>query len=330
MKTAFITGATGFVGSHAARHFLEQGWSVRALVRRPDKPGLLPAECTLIAGDLHDAAACRKGMEGCDAVVHVAGLTRGRSLAEFMHVNAGGAEVVARAAADVCPEAVFVHVSSQAAAGGARDGKPVTEADTPHPRSWYGKSKLAGEDAIASVLPGPWVVVRPTVVYGAGDPGLLELFKPIQAGIAPVLAGGKARVQLIDSGDLARVLFAAANRPDLSGRRGFAGNDVATMGSLVSYIGGLRVRRPWRVPVPGPLLRVAGYAETLRQKLVGKAGTFNHDKVRDMLEPDWLCDPAPFLRDLGVSNLRAWQEGIREVCRCYVQAGWLQPNVWAV
>lgn len=329
-KTLFITGATGFVGSYTARLFLENGWQVRALVRRPDKPGLLPTGATPIAGDLHDVDRYRSALAGCDAVLHIAGLVKARTLAEYLHVNANGTTAVARTASEVCPDAMFVHVSSQAAAGPARGGIPVRETDPPAPASWYGKSKLAGERAVADAFRGPWCVVRPTVVYGPGDPGLLELFKPIQAGFAPIVAGGRSRVQLIDVADLARTLFAAASRPDLAGRHGFAGNDITTMGSLVSYIAAMRVRPPWRVPVPATLLRVAGYWESLRQWVTRQARPFNHDKARDMLQPDWICDAGPLLQDLGIQKMRPWQEGIAAVCRCYVDAGWLQRDIWAV
>lgn len=330
LKTVFITGATGFVGSHTARLFIQNGWQVRALVRRPDKPGLLPEGATAVAGGLADAASYRAALEGCDAVVHIAGLVKARTFREYLAVNADGAQAVARAAAEVCPSAMFVHVSSQAAAGPARGGVAVRETDIPAPVSWYGKSKLQGEQAVAQVLRGPWCVVRPTVVYGPGDPGILELFKPIQSGFAPIVAGGRARVQLIDVADLARILYAAAIRPDLTGRHGFAGNDVATMGSLVSYIASLRTSPPWKVPIPAALLRVAGYWETLRQWVTRRARPFNHDKARDMLQADWICDANPWLNDLGIDNMRPWQEGIHALCRCYVRAGWLQPNVWTV
>lgn len=330
MRTVFITGATGFVGSHTARLFLSQGWTVRALVRRPDRPGLLPAGATVVSGGLADVSAYGSAMEGCDAVVHIAGLVKGRSYADYLEVNATGSEAVARTADRMSPRAMFVHVSSQAAAGPARGGIPVTEQDTPAPVSWYGKSKLEGERRVESAFRGTWCVIRPTVVYGPGDTGLLELFKPIQWGVAPIIAGGHSRVQLIDVADLARVLVAVAGRPDLGGRRGFAGNDVATMGELVTCIGRMRVRRPWPVPVPAVVLRAAGWWETLRQTVTRRALPFNHDKARDMLQPDWLCDARPLLRDLDVGDLRQWQEGIRDVCRCYVNAGWLHPNVWNV
>ncbi|HEX8911309.1 MAG TPA: NAD-dependent epimerase/dehydratase family protein, partial [Humisphaera sp.] len=240
MKTVFVTGTTGFVGSHTAQLFLELGWRVKALVRRPDKPGLLPAGAEVVGGDLLEPAAYRRALEGCDAVLHVAGLVKARRLAEYMAVNAAGAEAVARAAGEACPAAMFVLVSSQAAAGPARDGSPVRETDPPRPVSWYGASKLEGERLVERAAKGPWCVVRPSVVYGPGDPGVLELFRTVQGGFAPIVAGGRTRVQLIAVADLAKVLVAACERPGLSGRRGFAAGPAVTMRELVTFIADLR------------------------------------------------------------------------------------------
>ncbi|MDB5297486.1 MAG: NAD-dependent epimerase/dehydratase [Phycisphaerales bacterium] len=326
-----MTGATGFVGSHTAAHFLSNGWRVKALVRRPGVPSLLPAGAEVVRGDVLDAASYRTALDGCDAVVHAAGLVKARTRDEYIAVNAGGAAAVARAAAEACPRAMFVLVSSQAAAGPARDGVPVRESDPPRPVSWYGESKLAGEREVERHVRGPWCSVRPSAVHGRGDPGVLELFKPVQLGIAPILAGGRARVHLIGVGDLARVLVAAAARPDLSGRRGFAAGDVVSLRELMTFLAtDLRRKPAWRVPVPAAAVRAAGLWESLRQAVTRRARPFNRDKARELLQPDWLCDAKPFLGDLGVVDLGGWREQVRDTCRCYVEAGWLRRDVWAV
>jgi dihydroflavonol-4-reductase len=329
-RSVFITGATGFIGSHTAELFLREGWNVHALVRRPDKPGLLPAGVTVVAGDLQNGGACRAGMAGCDAVVHVAGLVKARTLAQYRQANAFGAEQVARQAAEVCPRAMFVLVSSQSAAGPALKGRPVTESDPPRPVSWYGQSKLEGEEAVARTCPGPWCVVRPSVVYGRGDPGVLELFTVIQSGWAPIIAGGRMPVQLIAVSDVARILFAAANRPDLSGRRGFAAGDTVTTGQWIRFIAGLRNPPARCFPVPALAMRAAGLVESARQGLTGKVRPFNRDKAREALQPAWRCDPTPLLNDLGIRDLVSWQQGLRDVCRCYVDSGGLRRSIWTV
>ena len=332
---------------------------MKALVRDPNRPGRLPAGVEQVQGDLVGCEQYRAAMQACDAVVHAAGVVKALDLEAYRAVNSRGAEAVAITAAEACPAAMFVLVSSQAAAGPARDGRAVTEADEPHPVSWYGSSKLEGEKAVARRFPGPWCVIRPSVVYGPGDPGLLEMFRVVQKGIAPILAGGRRRLQLIAVQDLARMLVAAAGRPDLAGRRGFAATDVVSMGDLARRIADLRSPPAKVVPVPAIAIRAAAAVESIRQWLTRRPRPFNRDKAREILQDDWLCDAGPMLRDLlgiespirigaeqlsgvlpgpsggsaqalAVPALTPWKEGLRELCRCYVRDQWLRQNVWAV
>ena len=249
--TLFLTGGTGFVGSHCARIFLAQGWRVRALVRRPDRAGLLPRGVDVVQGDLANPTSYQASLKGCAAVVHCAASTSARNLAEFRRINVEGtaAQLPQRPPAE-CPDAMFVHVSSQAAAGPSRNGEPVRESDGPAPVSWYGRSKLESEAAVSRHHRGPWCVVRPSVVYGPGDAGLLQMFTVVSRGVAPIPAGGRRRVQLLAVEDLARVLFAAAQRADLHGRCGFAAGDTVSVGDLVREIASLRTPRARAVPSP--------------------------------------------------------------------------------
>ncbi len=362
MKTVFLTGGTGFVGSHTAERFLANGWRLKALVRDPARPGRLPAGAEPVRGDLLARDQYRPALLGCDAVVHVAGVVKALDLEAYRAVNSRGAEAVAMTAAQACPQAIFVLVSSQAAVGPARDGRSITEADEPRPVSWYGLSKLEGENAVTRAFPGPWCIIRPSVVYGPGDPGLLEMFRVVQKGIAPILAGGHRRLQLIAVQDLARMLVAAATRPDLAGRRGFAATDIVSMGDLARKIADLRSPPARPVPIPAIAIRAAGMVESIRQWVTSRPRPFNRDKAREILQGDWLCDAGPMLRDLlGIEGpirngpvrpepggcalpsrssgsqpappaaaLTPWKEGLRELCRCYVRDQWLRQNIWAV
>lgn len=329
MRTLFLSGGTGFVGSHVAQEFLAQGWRVRALVRRPERAGLLPGGVETVQGDLIDTDGYRRRLTDCAAVVHCAGATRARSLAEFRRVNVAGTEALVKAASEACPDAMFIHVSSQAAAGPSRAGVPVRESDPPDPVSWYGRSKLEGELAVARHCRGRWCVVRPSVVYGAGDPGLLPVFLAIARGVAPLLAGGHRRLQLLDVGDLARMLSAAAQRPDLHGRRAFAAGDTVTMGELVREMAALRTPRARTIAVPAAALRFLGLVAWLGEGVTRRVAPLNRDKVREMLQTDWLCEPEPFLRDLQIRPTTRWQDGIRRACRWYVEARWLPPRAFA-
>src|SRR5450830_976565 len=100
---AFLTGGTGFVGGHVARALGSEGWSVRALARRPEalagSSSAAAAALDVVAGDLSDRSAqtLRDALRGCRAIVHVAGLVKARSLEEYREGNVCATERLLRA-----------------------------------------------------------------------------------------------------------------------------------------------------------------------------------------------------------------------------------------
>ena len=327
-RRVLLTGATGFVGGHVARALCAAGWTVRAIARDPAARGAreiagLPVE--VIAGDLSSgsSAALAAAAEGCTAIVHAAGLVKAASLAAYREVNALGTERLLAAARQTAPGALFVLVSSQAAAGPAREGRPVAEGDPARPVSWYGLSKREGEEAVARLWTGPWIVLRPGIVYGPGDRGLLRLFASAARGLLPVPAG-LARVQLISARRAAAGIAAAAERASLSGRTGFLCEpEAVSIGDLARMIARLAEPPARLLPVPDFVVRLAGTLETLREKVTGRSRPFNADKAREVLAGDWLCDPAPMLRDLDLPAASPLQDGLRETWDWYRERGWL-------
>lgn len=156
MPAAFVTGGTGFVGWHVANALAREGWAVRALARGgPDRrSGLEDLPIEIRSGDLSSVEALERELTGCEAIVHTAGLVKARTLADYRAVNVAGTERLLAAAKKASPGAVFVYVSSQAAAGPARDGRPVAEGDVPQPVSWYGISKREGRRPSRGTGPG--------------------------------------------------------------------------------------------------------------------------------------------------------------------------------
>jgi 2-alkyl-3-oxoalkanoate reductase len=324
---AFLTGGTGFVGGHVARALGSEGWSVRALARRPEAiAGSASSAATLdvVAGDLSDRSAqtLRDALLGCGAIVHVAGLVKARSLEEYREGNARATERLLRAGNMSSPGAVFVLVSSQAAAGPARQGRPVSERDLPRPVSWYGVSKLEGEAAVAKEWKGPWIVLRPSVVYGPGDRGLLTFFAAAARGWVPVPAG-EHRIQLIQASRAALAIARAAGRPDLTGRTGFLSDpEPVRIVDLVRLIARLPERPARLVPVPSAFVRAVGALETLREAITRVSRPFNADKAREILAGDWLCEPL-MQAHLSLPPASALDEGLRETWNWYRREGWL-------
>jgi nucleoside-diphosphate-sugar epimerase len=329
MPTAFLTGGTGFVGGHVARSLVQSGWTVRLLQRRPGRAaaGLLeglPLE--IVPGDLSRGSRLDAALEGLDAVVHVAGLTKARSLQEYREVNVGGTERLVEAAGRGSPRALFVLVSSQAAAGPATGGRPVAEGAAARPVSWYGLSKREGEEAVARGWRGPWIVLRPGVVYGPGDRALLSYFRMAAKGLIPVPAG-RTRFQIIGGEAAGMAIARAASRPDLSGRIGFLCDpEAVSVEELLAVIAVLPPRRARLIRVPGAGVRLIGAFASLAEALMRRSLVFNADKAREVLAGDWLCDPGPIRRALSLSEPVPLAEGLRLTWDWYRAAGWL-PGV---
>src|SRR5664280_2771271 len=184
-----LTGGTGFVGSHVAHALLAAGYRVRALARRPEDPGWLKGTgAELVKGDVRDVATLPALVEDASAVVHVAGKTSARSEAEYMAANAAGSANVVAAVRKSAPHAHVVLVSSQAAGGPSPNGAPVRAADPPRPVSSYGRSKLAGEEAVRNEPGLAFTILRPSAVYGPRETAIRDLFVAASRGFVPVPA----------------------------------------------------------------------------------------------------------------------------------------------
>ena len=326
MRTAFLTGGTGFVGGHVARALIEDGWAVRILARDPRRargPLLEGLAVEVVEGDLADLSRVAPAMAGVDAIIHLAGLVKGRTFAEYREVNTRGTERLLEAAAKSSPDALFLLASSQAAAGPARNGQPVQADAPPRPVSWYGISKVEAEQAVARLWKGPWVNLRPSVVFGPGDPALFEYFRMAASGWVPV-PSGKTRIQIIAVRQVALAVARAAARRDLAGTTAFLCDpDALTIGDLVRAIARLPARAPHVFGVPRAAVRLVGWWETLVETATRRSRPFNADKAGELLAGDWLCDGSPMRQALALPAPGPLQEGLRATWDWYRAAGWL-------
>src|SRR5919201_47117 len=105
-------------------------------------------------------------VRGVDAVIHVAGLVKARRPEEFFTVNTEGTKNLLAAAEAQAPGLKrFVYVSSLSAVGPSPDGKPIPDDAPPRPVTQYGRSKLAGEQAVLAAKDRiPVTVIRPPLI----------------------------------------------------------------------------------------------------------------------------------------------------------------------
>jgi nucleoside-diphosphate-sugar epimerase len=331
---AFVTGGTGFVGSHLVEALLVRGDRVSCLVRDPRKAAALFAESRaleLVAGDLDDERALERGAAGAEVVYHMAGLTGAWREADLFHVNRDGTARLVTVTSRVAPRlARFVYVSTLAAAGPARPGAPRQESEPDAPVSGYGQSKLAGE-AIVRRAVVPWTIVRPPSVYGPRDREFLPLFRLAKSGTLPMLVDPAQELSLVHARDLAAALLKAAE-PGCKGRTYFACHpEVVTaratatlVHAAVQQVLGRPARRsPVLVRVPAPVTRmilwVSGAAAHLRRRTT----VLTPGKLPEFKAEAWTCSPTAFERDTGWRATISLAEGVPETAGWYARAGWL-------
>ncbi len=173
---AFVTGATGFLGSHVARVLADQGAELRLLVRPTSNlKNLQGLKAETATGDLRDAASLEKAMAGCDTVFHVAADYRlwVRDPEEMYRSNVGGTRAILDAARKIGIQRV-VYTSSVATMGFTNNGHPADE-DSPvalaNMIGHYKRSKFMAEQiALEAGRSGMHVVtVNPTTPVGEQD-----------------------------------------------------------------------------------------------------------------------------------------------------------------
>lgn len=321
----FVTGGTGFVGTHVVATLRARGHEVTCLVRDPQKARRVLGEgaAALIRGDLEDATVLAHGCRGADAVVHLAGLTAARNRHQMFAVNRGGTDtLVAAARAHATSVRRFVYVSSLAAAGPAEGGIVPSNGDEARPVSDYGRSKLAGETAVRA-LPFHWTILRPPAVYGPHDREFLRVFRAARLGIAPLFGDGSQALSLVFAADLAEAVVTCLERDLAPGCYYPAHPEVTTTGLLAIAIGAALGRRVRIVPLPRawarPLMWVTGTAA----RAVGQTTLLSPDKVAELLASAWTCSSATLEAETGWRARTSLAEGLRQTAAWYREAGWL-------
>lgn len=339
---ALVTGANGFIGRHLAERLLADGKSVRLYVRRPETvEELRRLGAEVFVGGLDDVAAITQAVQGVETVYHLAAMTSAFSVQEMLRVNRDGAENVARACLAQPQTPLLIQVSSIAAAGPARRGELRKETDLPEPISDYGRSKLAGEQAVAQFAADlPVTIVRPGIVYGPRNREMLPMFRAIKYAHAHFVPGWRTPpLSLIHVDDCVDLLLQAVEKGSrLPARKGdplgqltsgrgvyFASAaehpDYAELGRLIRPI----LHRPLApvIPLVGPLAWMAARANERLARWRGRPDSFNLDKIREGTASSWACSAELAHRDLSFTPAFPLQDGLKSTVQWYQQQHWL-------
>jgi nucleoside-diphosphate-sugar epimerase len=294
-----LTGATGFIGGAVAPRLVSAGWRVRALVRSEAAAAMLPAGVEPVRGALEDLDRLRRLVEGARAVVHCAGAVRGVTAEDFHAVNVEGVARLAAAAVEQTRRVRVILVSSLAAR---------------HPDlSAYAASKRAGERALADAGVRA-AILRPPAVYGPGDREIRPLLRCMARGIAPILGPRGSRFSLVFVEDLADAIVRLL-QTGVDGDEAFELHDGRPGGYTWDDVRAAMAR--WRggpvraVPIPRCVLAVVARANVAMAPVRRRPPMVTPGKVRELSNPDWVCDNRALTAATGWAPRIGVDEGIR-------------------
>jgi len=231
-----VTGGTGVIGQAAVTEILAGGHTVRLLSRNAAEDakqwpaGVEPWPASI--GDQNELRGCA---EGCDLIIHVAGIVEETGSLTFESINVDGTRSIVREA-ERSKVGRFIYLSSL----GAETG------DSP-----YHRSKRRAEDIVRSFA-GGWIILRPGNVYGPGDEVVSLLLTVVRTSpVVPVIGTGEDKFQPIWVEDLAAVLSECVHRTDLHRRvLEVAGEEKTCLNDLLDRMSELTGRSPARIPIP--------------------------------------------------------------------------------
>lgn len=308
-----ITGASGFVGSFLCEEAIRRGHEVWAGLRQhSSRKYLQMPELHFITLDLTSKEALVSSLKSnppFDVVIHAGGATKCLDKADFFRNNFECTKNFVEALMETgTPLRQFVYISSLSVIG----------------PSAYGASKLRSEEYLKSVAGLPYVIFRPTGVYGPREKDYFMMVKSISGHLDYAL-GQDQVLTFIYVQDLVGAIFAAVEK-GVTGRT-YNVADGNTYGSRefsdliqkelgVKHV--LHLRIPlWMVKV------VTTISDEWSKRVTGKPTTLNRDKYLIMAQRDWSCDITPMKEELGFIPEWNLQRGVKQTIRWYKENGWI-------
>lgn len=334
-KKILITGASGFIGSTAVDKALELGYETWAGIRASSSKSYLQDErIKFIDLNYADKKRLKEQLQEFidknarfDYIVHSAGITKAARKSEFDKVNY---EQV-RNFVDVLIEInavpdLFIFMSTLGAIGVGDEISytPLQYDSAPNPNTAYGKSKLKAENYVKKIPEFPYVILRPTGVYGPRDKDYLILMRAVKNGMDVGAGFRKQILTFIYIDDLVKIIFDCIEKNVSRKEYYVADGDIYTDTEFNSIVQqALQKKHVFRIKIPLWVVKPASFVSEKIFGILGKATTFNTDKYKIMRQRNWSCDITPLQRDLDFKPDYRLKEGVEKTVKWYKKEGWL-------
>lgn len=347
-----ITGASGFIGSFIVEEALNRGFETWAAVRKSSSREFLQDErIHFIELNLSSEAELKQQLKDIqfDYVVHAAGVTKCLHKEDFFRINTEGTKNLVRALLDLqMPLKRFVYISSLSIMGAIREEQPykeIREQDKAMPNTAYGKSKLEAEQWLVSLNKEleksnrqsrlaplglrnekllPYVILRPTGVYGPRERDYFMMAKSIQSHTDFAVGFKQQDITFVYVTDVVQAVFLAMEKGQ-TGRCYFLSDGEVYQSSTFSDLIRKELGNPWWIRITAPLwlLRIITFCGEYMGHITGKVTALNNDKYNIMKQRNWRCDINPARQELGYEPQVKLEEGVRRSIAWYKKNKWL-------
>ncbi len=335
-----ITGASGFIGSFIVEEALNRGFETWAAVRKSSSREFLQDErIHFIELNLSSEEQLKQQLKDIqfDYVVHAAGVTKCLHKEDFFRINTEGTKNLVRALLDLqMPLKRFVYISSLSIMGAIREEQPykeIRERDKAKPNTAYGKSKLEAEQWLVSLNKElekknekllPYVILRPTGVYGPRERDYFMMAKSIQSHTDFAVGFKQQDITFVYVTDVVQAVFLAMEKGQ-TGRCYFLSDGEVYQSSTFSDLIRKELGNPWWIRITAPLwlLRIITFCGEYMGHITGKVTALNNDKYNIMKQRNWRCDINPARQELGYEPQVKLEEGVRRSIAWYKKNKWL-------
>ena len=335
MESILITGASGFIGSFIVQEALKRRFGVWAGIRASSsKKYLKERKIHFLELDFAHPNELRAQLSGhkgtynkFDYIVHCAGVTKCADKNDFDRVNYLQTKyfVDTLRELNMIPKQ-FIYISTLSVFGPIRekDYTPIREEDTPAPNTAYGLSKLKAELYIQSLLGFPYVIYRPTGVYGPREADYFLRAKSIRQHTDFSVGYKRQDLTFVYVKDIVQAIFLGIEK-EVSRRAYFLADGKVYKSRAFSDLIQKELGSPFVIHIKCPLivLKVVSLLAEFIATRSGKSSTLNSDKYKIMKQRNWQCDITPAVKELGYAPEYDLEKGVKETIAWYKNEGWL-------
>lgn len=335
MAKILITGASGFIGSFLVEKSLNKGYETWAGIRQTSsREYLQDPRIKFVDFNFGNKEKLKKQISEFsekngkfDYIIHNAGITKTLAPQNFDTVNFLYTKNLVEALIETGNVPNKFLLMSSLSAYGVGDEKnytPFKLSDIPSPNTAYGKSKLKAEQFLKSIDNFPYMILRPTGVYGPREKDYYLMLKTVKSGL-DVGAGFKPQhLTFIYVKDLVDAAFLALEST-LSNKAYFvADGDVYTDKEYTQMVKKvLNKKHVLNIKVPLWFLKAISVLSEELSKITKKPSTLNRDKYKIMRQRNWECDITPLKEELGFLPKYSLYDGLKESVEWYRHHKWL-------